>query len=90
MNEPIILMDHQPIKLEEAEIQRVDLQVSGHTHSGQLWLLNIITNAIYELNYGYKQKGYTHYYVSSGYGTWGPPLRTGNSPEIVIITITFN
>lgn len=90
LSEPVILMDHQPINLSEAESQGVDLQLSGHTHRGQLWPLNIMTNAIYELSYGYLQKGSTHYFVSAGYGTWGPPVRIGNSPEIVILTVTFN
>ncbi len=87
---PVILMDHQPIDLSEAYNEKVDLQISGHTHHGQLWPLNIVTNAVYELSWGYLQKGNTHYYVSSGYGTWGPPVRTGNTPEIVLITITFD
>lgn len=87
---PIILMDHQPFKLEEAEKQGVDLQLSGHTHHGQLWPMNFITKTVYELSWGYKQKGNTHYYVSSGYGTWGPPIRIGNTPEIVLININFD
>jgi uncharacterized protein len=87
---PVILMDHQPFGLEEAESHGVDLQLSGHTHHGQLWPFNYITSAIYEVSWGYLQKGSTHYYVSSGVGTWGPPVRTGNRPEIVEITLTFN
>jgi predicted MPP superfamily phosphohydrolase len=87
---PVILLDHQPIGLEEAWKQNIDLQVSGHTHHGQLFPLNLITNSVYELSWGYMQKDNTHYYVSCGYGTWGPPVRTGNTPEIVVITITFD
>jgi len=87
---PVILMDHQPFGLEEAASHGVDLQLSGHTHHGQLWPFNYITSAIYEVSWGYLQKGSTHYYVSSGVGTWGPPVRTGNRPEIVEITLTFN
>ena len=86
---PIILMDHQPVKLIEAERQEVDLQLSGHTHHGQLWPFNFITKKIYELSMGYRKKGNTHYYVSCGAGTWGPPIRTGNRPEIVKITLNF-
>ena len=89
-SKPIILMDHQPFKLEEAVAHGVDLQLSGHTHHGQLWPLNFITNLVYEVSWGYKQKENTHFYISSGYGSWGPPLRTGNTPEIVLITITFD
>jgi len=86
---PLILMDHQPFGLEEAATHGVDLQLSGHTHHGQLWPFNYITNAIYEVSWGYLKKGATHFYVSSGVGTWGPPVRTGNRPELVDITLTF-
>ena len=87
---PIILLDHQPFKLEDAEKAGADLQLSGHTHHGQLWPLNYITNAIYEVSWGYLRKGKTHFYVSSGIGSWGPPVRTGNRPEIVDIHLTFD
>lgn len=87
---PVILMDHQPFKLEKAEALGVDLQLSGHTHHGQLWPFNYITKAIYELSSGYKQIGQTHFYVSNGFGTWGPPVRLGNRPEIVQIILIFD
>jgi len=86
---PIVLMDHQPFKLEEAEKQHVTLQLSGHTHNGQLWPLNYLIDAIYELGMGYKKIGDTHYYVSPGYGSWGPPVRTGHRPEIALIKLKF-
>jgi predicted MPP superfamily phosphohydrolase len=86
---PIILMDHQPFGLNEAVEQGADLQLSGHTHHGQLWPFNGITNAVYELSWGYKKKGNTHFYVSSGVGTWGPPVRLGNTPEIIHLQLTF-
>ncbi len=86
---PIILMDHQPFRLEEAEKNGADLQLSGHTHHGQLWPFNFITKKVYELSWGYKKRGNTHYYVSCGVGTWGPPIRTGNRPEIVNIKLQF-
>ena len=87
---PKILLDHTPVKLEQAEKQEIDLQFSGHTHHGQIWPANIITNMIYEISWGYKKKGNTNYYVTSGAGTWGPPVRTGSKSEIVNIRITFN
>lgn len=87
---PKILLDHTPVKLEQAEINRIDLQFSGHTHHGQIWPANIITNMIYEISWGYKKKGNTHYYVTSGAGTWGPPVRTGSKSEIVNIKIKFD
>ncbi len=84
---PIILMDHQPYHLEDAVASGIDLQLSGHTHNGQMWPFNYITRAIYEISYGYMQKGDTHVYVSSGFGTWGPPVRVGTGAEIVQIII---
>ena len=54
---PKILLDHTPVKLEQAEKQGIDLQFSGHTHHGQIWPGNIITNMIYEISWGYKKKG---------------------------------
>lgn len=87
---PIILMDHQPFHLGEAEANGVDLQLSGHTHHGQMWPFNHITDMVYELAYGYLVKGQTHIYVSSGVGTWGPPIRIAADPEIVNIRMTFN
>ncbi len=89
-NFPIILLDHQPFELDLKEELGVDLTLSGHTHHGQMWPLNYITKAIFEVSWGYKKKGNTHVYVSSGVGGWGPPVRIGNRPEIVLINIVFN
>lgn len=86
---PIIMMDHQPFHLEEAQRCGIDLQLSGHTHHGQIFPFNFITKRVYELSWGYKQKGTTHIYVSCGAGTWGPPVRLGNIPEFVIIDCVF-
>jgi len=86
---PKILLDHTPVKLEQAEKNNIDLQLSGHTHHGQIWPGNIIASLIYEISWGYKKKSNTHYYVTSGAGTWGPPVRTGSKSEIVNIKIKF-
>jgi uncharacterized protein len=86
-NKPIILLDHQPFKLNESATNGVFLQISGHTHNGQLWPFNYLTEAIYELSSGYKKIGNTHFIVSNGYGTWGPPMRLGNRPEILVIDL---
>ncbi len=90
ISRPVILMDHQPFALNEAQENNVDLQVSGHTHYGQIWPLNYITDLVYELAWGYRAKGKTHYYVSCGAGGWGPPIRTGSRPEVVNIRLEFN
>jgi uncharacterized protein len=88
-NYSVILLDHTPFKLEEAKVNGVSLQLSGHTHHGQMFPLNFVTNIIYEVSWGYKKKGDTHYYVSCGVGTWGPPVRLGSKPEIVNLKIKF-
>jgi len=86
---PLIMLDHQPFELDQKEALGIDLTLSGHTHHGQMWPLNYLTRAIYEVSWGYKKKGNTHVYVSSGYGGWGPPVRIGNRPEIVLIRMHF-
>lgn len=89
-SKPVILMDHQPFNLSEAEQNSIDLQFSGHTHNGQLWPLNYIVEKVYELAWGYKKINNTHYYVSCGVGGWGPPVRTGSRPEIINIKMYFD
>ncbi len=89
-NLPVILLDHQPFKLKQAVKNNIDLQLSGHTHHGQLWPFNFITELIYEIDWGYLKKENTHFYVSGGVGGWGPPIRTVNRPEILNIFIHFN
>ncbi|HVO74564.1 MAG TPA: metallophosphoesterase [Ignavibacteriaceae bacterium] len=86
---PVILLDHTPFGLEEAEKNGIDLQLSGHTHHGQIFPLNLITKLIYEVSWGYLKKGNTQYYVTSGVGTWGPPVRLGSDTEIVKLKIKF-
>ena len=86
---PVILLDHQPTNLEESHQNGVDLQLSGHTHRGQLFPNQWITELIYEVDWGQLRKGNLQVIVSSGYGTWGPPIRVGNIPEIVDINIKF-
>jgi len=86
---PIIMLDHQPYNLQDVEQAGIDLQVSGHTHHGQLWPFSFITRKLFEVSQGYKLKGTSHFIVSSGFGTWGPPVRIGNRPEILEINLLF-
>jgi predicted MPP superfamily phosphohydrolase len=86
---PVILLDHQPFHLDESEKYGIDLELSGHTHNGQMWPLNYVTAMIYELSYGYLRKGRTQYIVSSGYGLWGPRVRSGSRSEVLLINVTF-
>lgn len=82
---PVILLDHQPYNLSESIGEGVDLQISGHTHRGQVWPLNWITDRIFEQSHGYRRWGDTHVYVSSGLSLWGPPFRIGTESEMVVI-----
>lgn len=86
---PIILMDHNPADLKGARTNQVDLQLSGHTHRGQFWPIQLITGRIFEIDWGYLNKDGLQLIVSSGFGTWGPPIRIGSTPEIVEIFISF-
>lgn len=86
---PIVLMDHIPNHLEEAEQAGVDIQLSGHTHNGQLFPMNLIAGRIYGLSWGYMMKGRTHYFVTSGVQLWGPPVRTAGVSEIMLIDVAF-
>jgi len=84
-----VLLDHQPARIDAAVKERVDLLLCGHTHNGQLFPLNLITGAVYKVSTGYKRIGETQIYVTSGAGTWAPPVRIGNVPEIVQLKIEF-
>jgi predicted MPP superfamily phosphohydrolase len=86
---PLIMLDHQPYHLELPTQAGIDLQISGHTHHGQLWPFGFITNKLFELSRGYLKKDNSHFIVSTGFGTWGPPVRTGNRPEILEIYLNF-
>lgn len=90
ITKPVILLDHQPFNLNETAKAGVDLQLSGHTHNGQMWPLNYITGMIYELSYGYKKIGNTQFIVSSGFGLWGPRVRSGSRSEVLEINLTFS
>ena len=83
----LILLDHQPYHLEQAERQHVDFQFSGHTHHGQVWPISWITDAIYECAFGSHKRGHTNYYVSSGLGIWGGKFRIGTRSEYVVVNI---
>lgn len=88
-SKPVVVMNHQPYNLDEAVDAGADLHLSGHTHHGQLWPFNYITKALFELSWGYLKKAESHFYVSSGFGTWGPTVRLGNRPEVVVFDLKF-
>ncbi|GHT64910.1 metallophosphatase [Bacteroidia bacterium] len=86
---PLFLLDHEPINLNDAEQNGIDLQFSGHTHLGQIWPFSLMVEKMYETAYGYNRKGNTQYYITSGIGLWGPPFRIGTNSEIVVFKIRF-
>jgi uncharacterized protein len=88
-SEPIIMMDHQPAEINQAEKAGVDLLLSGHTHRGQMAPNHLVTRKMYDLDWGHKQFNQLHAIVSSGFGFWGPPIRIGSRSEIVQIEVTF-
>ena len=87
---PLILLDHQPVELDEAASGGVDLELCGHTHYGQLFPVQLITKKIYEIDWGYLKRDNFNIIVSCGFGTWGPSIRTSSRPEVVDIVINFN
>ncbi len=87
-NLPIVVMDHNPAHVEEYS-SAVDLILCGHTHKGQVFPGSLITGAMYTVDYGHYQKdaGSPHVVVSSGVGTWGPPMRVGSDCEVVQVRL---
>ena len=83
----LILLDHQPYHLEQAEREGIDFQFSGHTHHGQVWPVSWMTDMMYECAFGSYQRGATSYYVSSGMGIWGGKFRIGTRSEYLVLTI---
>ncbi|MDR2148986.1 MAG: metallophosphoesterase [Tannerella sp.] len=88
-SKPVILLDHQPSHLEDAATIGADLQVSGHTHHGQIIPITWLTDRMFDLSYGYEKRENVHYYVSSGVSLWGPPFRIGTHSEILVFHVTF-
>ena len=84
---PVVVLDHQPSAMDDAIDESVLLQISGHTHHGQVWPISLITDAIFDNAYGLQRKNNTYIYVSSGLGIWGGKFRIGTRSEYVVITL---
>ena len=82
-----VLIDHQPRRMLAAAANGYDLYLSGHTHTGQLFPNRQITKRMYLLDFGRREFGKLTAITSSGYGFWGPPVRTEAAPEIVLIEV---
>lgn len=86
--QPSILLYHAPTNIEDFKKAGVNLQLSGHTHEGQIFPFRYITRLLYKgYDYGLHTDGAYSIYTTSGTGAWGPTMRTGNVPEIVVITL---
>jgi predicted MPP superfamily phosphohydrolase len=82
-----VLLAHQPVQIHEAVRHDVDLQLSGHTHGGQLWPGSLLAAAANPTVAGLERYGDTQLYVSRGAGAWGPPTRVGAPSDITVIEL---
>lgn len=86
-HKPILLMDHRPSEIDTNTQLPIDLQVSGHTHNGQIFPANFIVKYLNTVAYGYKKIRDTHVIVSSGFGFWGVPFRLSSQSEVWVIEL---
>ncbi|WP_193046649.1 metallophosphoesterase [Mycolicibacterium baixiangningiae] len=84
---PTVLLAHQPIQVTEAAARGVDLQLSGHTHGGQMWPFHYAVGAVQPAIAGLSTVDDTQLYVSRGAGFWGPPVRIGAPPDITVLSL---
>jgi uncharacterized protein len=84
---PLVLLAHQPVMVEQARLAGVDLQLSGHTHGGQLWPFDYAIRLDQPVVEGWSQQGPTQLYVTAGAGYWGPPMRVGARPEVTVVEL---
>ena len=88
-NLPIIMIEHRISDMDALIDKGINVHISGHTHYGQLFPVNVLINLVYRVSWGYKRYGNTHFFVTCGVGTWGPLVRLGSFSEIMEINITF-
>ena len=84
---PVVLLAHQPVQVEEAARHGVDLQLSGHTHGGQIQPFGVIVRVQQPVVSGLTTINGTKVYVTNGAGFWGPPVRVGAPPQISLVTL---
>lgn len=82
----VLFLKHRPV-VEEESLGLFDLQLSGHTHRGQIFPFNFIVNLYFPTENGIHDLGHSHVYVSRGSGTWGPPVRFLAPPEVTVIEL---
>ncbi|MEV4535601.1 metallophosphoesterase [Asanoa sp. NPDC049518] len=84
---PVVLLAHQPIQVHDAKDNNVDLQLSGHTHGGQMVPFNFLVRLEQPVVNGYARFGDTQLYVTNGAGFWGPPVRVGAPPQVTLVEL---
>ncbi|GAA3195972.1 metallophosphoesterase [Dactylosporangium siamense] len=84
---PVVLLAHQPVQAHEAAKRGVDLQLSGHTHGGQLWPFHYVTRMSQPVISGLGEVGGMPVYVTNGAGFWGPPVRVGAAPDVTLVEL---
>jgi uncharacterized protein len=84
---PTILLAHQPVQVDEAAARGVDLQLSGHTHGGQMWPFHHVVRLVQPSLAGLSTVNNTQLYVTRGAGFWGPPVRIGAPPDITVLSL---
>ena len=86
---PFIVLNHNPIDLDEEAYSGADIALYGHTHRGQFFPGNLISDLLFEVSHGYKKKDNTNVFVTSGLGLSGPQHRIGTQSEIVVMEVVF-
>lgn len=84
---PVVLMAHQPVAVHDAAPYGVDLQLSGHTHGGQMFPFDYLVGLQQPVVSGFGEVDGTPVYVTNGAGFWGPPVRVGADPDITLLTL---
>jgi len=84
---PTILLAHQPVMVGEAAARGVDLQLSGHTHGGQMWPFHYVVRLVQPSLAGLSIVDDTQLYVTRGTGFWGPPVRIGAPPDLTVLAL---
>ena len=86
----VVVLDHQPNAIGESFKNGVDLHLSGHTHRGQVFPFNLLTDHLFEQSHGHRKWGDMHAYVMTGISLWGPPFRIGTRSELLVVDIVSN
>jgi predicted MPP superfamily phosphohydrolase len=84
---PVVLLAHQPVLVDQAKEHGVDLQLSGHTHGGQIVPFNYVVRLAQPVVSGYARFDDTQLFVTNGAGFWGPPVRVGAPPQVTLVEL---